>query len=183
MDNSSGGGTPTQPSSDSRTSEPQFTVPVPMYTHPTQELPVTAPAPTGGQWWDEVSVPQPATPVQEGPVIPYAASPLPAEGPSDAESLRNLALVLLGVAMGFWVFVGIRMVSVVVEAGASDRLLIDSIDRTSAETVTAALIAVLAFGSAIASRLVSGRGAPNPLVWASGAVALGTVVAAIWRLT
>jgi threonine dehydrogenase-like Zn-dependent dehydrogenase len=112
----------------------------------------------------------------------YAASPLPAEGPSDAESLRNLALVLLGIAVGFWVFVAIRMMAEIVEVGASSRLLIETIDRTAVETVAAALISVLAVASAVASRMAAGRGASTGLVWGAGALATGTVVAAIWRL-
>ncbi len=182
MDNSSGGGIPTQPSSDPRAAEPQFTVPIPASTHPTQALPISAPPPTGESWRGDIPVPQAAPGVGSAPTTPYAASPLPAEGPSDAESLRNLALVLLGVAVGFWVFVGIRMISVIVEAGASNRLLIETIDQTSVETVAAALISVLALVSAIASRVVAGRGASNPLVWSAGAIAAVTVITAIWRL-
>lgn len=182
MDNSSGGGIPTQPSSDSRATEPQFTVPVPAYTNPTQTLPVTAPPPTGEPWRGDIPVPQASPAVESAPSMPYAGRALPAEGPSDAESLRNLALVLLGVSLGFWVFVVIRMISLIVEAGASDRLLIETIDQTSVETLAAALLAVLALASAVASRVVAGRGASNPLVWSTGAVAAGTVVTAIWRL-
>jgi threonine dehydrogenase-like Zn-dependent dehydrogenase len=112
----------------------------------------------------------------------YAASPLPAVRPSDAESLRNLALVLLGVAVGFWVFVGIRMTARIVEVGTSSRLLIETIDQSAVETVAAALFSVLAVGSAVASRMASGRGASAGLVWGTGALAAATVVAAIWRL-
>jgi hypothetical protein len=112
----------------------------------------------------------------------YAASPLPAETPSDAESLRNLALVLLGITVGFWVFVGIRILAKVVEAGPSSRLLIDTIDQTAVETVAAALISVLAAASAVASRIAAGRGASAGLVWGTGALAAGTVMVTIWRL-
>lgn len=162
--------------------EPQFTVPVPTQSTSTQPLPVNAPPPTGAPWHGEIPAPAPAHPVELSHTMAYAASPLPAEGPSDAESLRNLALVLLGIAVGFWVFVAIRMMAEIVEVGASSRLLIETIDRTAVETVAAALISVLAVASAVASRMAAGRGASTGLVWGAGALATGTVVAAIWRL-
>ena len=185
MDNSSPG-TPARPrstaASDPGAPEAQFTVPVPTYSTPTQSLPLQAPPPTGARWHPEIPAPQPAHPVEASTTIAYAASPLPAEGPSDAESLRNLAHVVLGIALGFWVLVGIRMLARIVELGPSSRLLIETIDQTAVETVAAALISVLAVVSAVASRVAAGRGASAGLVWGTAALAAGTVVAAIWRL-
>jgi hypothetical protein len=91
-------------------------------------------------------------------------------------------LVLLGITVGFWVLVGIRMLARIVEVGPSSRLLIETIDQTAVETVAAALISVLAVASAVASRVAAGRGASAGLVWGTAALAAGTVVAAIWRL-
>lgn len=192
MDNSSGGGTPARPRptavSDPAAPEAQFTVPVPTYSTPTQSRPLQSrplqsPPPTGTPWHPAVPAPQPAHPVESSTTIAYAASPPPAEGPSDAESLRNLAHVLLGIALGFWVLVGIRMLARLVELGPSSRLLIETIDQTAVETVAAALISVLAVASAVASRVAAGRGASAGLVWGAAALAACTVVAAIWRLT
>lgn len=186
MDNSSGGGTPTQPPAPAApppgAPHPQFTVPVPTYSTPTQSLPMTGPSPTEGPHGAQVPVPEPAERAGQASTMAYAASPLPAEGPSDAESLRNLALVLFGVAAGFWVFVVIRMMARIVEVGGSSRLLIETIDQTSVETVTAALISVFALASALVSRVVAGRGASIPFVWTAGVLALVTVAATVWRL-
>lgn len=186
MDNSSGGGTPTQPSAPvgppPGAAQPQFTVPVPTYSSPTQPLPVAGPAAADGPNGAQVPVPEPAERAAQASTMAYAASPLPAEGPSDAESLRNLALVLFGVAVGFWVFVVIRLMARIVEVGGSPRLLIETIDQTSVETVTAALISIFALASAVVSRAVAGRGASIPFIWTTGVLAVATVAATVWRL-
>ncbi len=96
--------------------------------------------------------------------------------------MRNLALVLFGVAVGFWVFVVIRMLARIVEVGGSPRLLIETIDQTSVETVAAALISIFALASAMVSRAVAGRGASIPFIWTTGVLAVATVAATVWRL-
>jgi hypothetical protein len=116
------------------------------------------------------------------PDDPYAANALAGQGPSDAESLRNLTLVLLGVVAGFWLMVAIRILAYLVERGPTERLLIETIDTTSAETVIAALVAVLAAASALASRVVSGLRVGGLLVWSTTAVAVATIATAVWRL-
>jgi hypothetical protein len=116
------------------------------------------------------------------PDDPYAANALARQTPSDSESLRNLTLVLLGVVVGFWLMVGIRILTYLVETGPTARLLIETIDTTSAETVIAALVAVLAVASALASRIVSGLRGGGLLVWSTAALALATLTTAIWRL-
>jgi hypothetical protein len=116
------------------------------------------------------------------PDDPYAASALAGQAPSDAESLRNLALVLLGVVVGYWLMVAIRILAHLLEVGPTDRLLIETIDATSAETVIAALVAVLALASALASRIVSGLRVGGPLVWGTAALGAVTIATAVWRL-
>ncbi|HEU5144677.1 MAG TPA: hypothetical protein VFT81_05825 [Dermatophilaceae bacterium] len=159
------------PADESEPIEPQFTVPVPAYSTPTQSIPVPPPPPPPGQWMAELE-----------PDDPYAANALARQGPSDAESLRNLTLVLLGVVMGFWLMVGIRILAHLVESGPTDRLLIETIDTTSAETVIAALVAILAVASALASRIVSGLRAGGPLLWSTVALTVATLATAVWRL-
>ena len=184
MDNSSGGGTPTPPSSSppepasppvpvaaSEPIEPQFTVPVPAYSTPTQSIPVTPPPASSGPW-----------PAILEPDDPYAANALAGQGPSDAESLRNLTLVLLGVVVGFWLMVAIRILAYLVDSGPTERLLIETIDTTSAETVIAALVAVLAAAGALSSRIVSGLRVGGLLVWSTAALAVATIATAVWRL-
>lgn len=183
MDKSSGGGSPpSPPSPGSDPAEQLFTVPVPTYSTPTQSIPLTTSPPPGTGPWATGS--PSLAPAGNGTVYasPYAVSSLPAQGPSDAESLRTLSLVLLGVVIGFWVLVGIRILSHVVDVGASDRLLIETIDRTSVETVAAAIISVLAVGAAAASQRLATRRLSTPLVWGTGALAVVTVATAIWRV-
>lgn len=88
----------------------------------------------------------------------------------------------MGVAIGFWVFVGIRMLNHLVEVGVTSRLLIETIDRTFVETIAAALVAVLAAAAAIASRTLAHGTRNTPLVWAASALALATLVTAVWRV-
>jgi hypothetical protein len=91
-------------------------------------------------------------------------------------------LVLLGIVIGFWVFVGIRILTHLVDVGVSDRLLIETIDQTSVETVAAAIIAVLTVAAAGASQALAGRRLTTPLVWGTGVLAVITIVTAVWRV-
>lgn len=184
MENSSGGGSPASqplpPTAGSEREEQQFTVPVPTYSTPTQSIPLPTPQPGTGPW--SAGPTASAPPFTETPAEPYAVSSLPAQGPSDAESLRTLSLVLLGIVIGFWVFVGIRILNHLVDVGVSDRLLIETIDQTSVETVAAAIIAVLTVAAAGASQALAGRRLTTPLVWGTGVLAVITIVTAVWRV-
>lgn len=204
MDNSSGGGTPAPPPSSASgatpdvhseapaeppsapvesTEEPQFTVPVPTYSPPTQALPLTAAPPPVPAPWTAASVYPPPTGAPLGQAAtPYAAYSLARQAPSDADSLRNLGLVLLGVVIGFWLFVLIRITAYVVEVGATDRILIETIDAVSGETVTAALVSILAVASITASRISDKRRPGGPLLWSTAALAVITITTAVWRL-
>lgn len=184
MDNSSGGGSPASPplpsAAGSEHDEQQFTVPIPTYSTPTQSIPLPIPRFGIGPW--SAGSTAPAQPSTETPAAPYAVSSLPAQGPSDAESLRTMSLVLLGVVIGFWVFVGIRILTHLVDVGASDRLLIETIDQSSVETVAAAIIAVLTVAAAGASQVLAGRRLNTPLVWGTGVLAIITIITAVWRV-
>lgn len=189
MDNPSGGGTPTQPPSpqvdapEAASDERQFTVPVPRYSAPTQALPtMPPPPPPPGPWAAApVSPPHAAAPMGATPT-PYAAAPLAPQAPSDADSLRNLGLVLLGVVIGFWLFVLIRLAAYAMEVGTTDRMLIETIDMVSVETVAAALVSILAVASIIGSQVMDRRRRSGPLLWSAIVLAVVTLATAVWRL-
>lgn len=211
MDNSSGGGIPTQPPSrppegpaetegeaaegQSEGAAPppavgaaerpaqleQFTVPVPVSSAPTQALPVAEP-PSPQTQWPSASAYPPPTGAPAAPVYPYAVESVARQAPSDADSLRNLGLVLLGVVIGFWLFVVIRIVAYLMEVGPTDRILISTIDAVSVETIGAALVSVLAVASFAASRVAGRRRLGGPLLWSSAILAAITVTAAVWRV-
>ena len=209
MDNSSGGGIPAQPPSppeetpeiegdaardrseassaqpaDDASERPteleQFTVPVPAYSAPTQALPVAAP-PSQTPWGAASAYPPPGgAPLV--PANPYAVESVARQAPSDADSLRNLGLVLLGVVIGFWLFVVIRIVAYLLDVGPTARLLIDTIDAVSVETIGAALVSVLAVASVVASRAADRRRLGGPLLWSTAIFAIITITAAVWRV-
>lgn len=188
MDNPSGGGIPTQPPSsqmnrpDVASDEPEFTVPVPT-SAPTQALPAMPPPPPPPGPWTGAPAAPPHAPASVGmPPTPYAAAPLAPQGPSDADSLRNLGLVLLGVVIGFWLFVLIRLAAYAMEVGTTDRMLIETIDMVSVETVAAALVSILAVASIIGSQLMDRRRRSGPLLWSAILLAVVTLATTVWRL-
>ena len=149
--------------------------------------PAGGPRPTPGYApWStpapSVAAPAPAAPVAAVTAGPGQASPSAREEPSDAVSLWNLGLVLLGLTVGYWFFAGIRFLSYLVEVGVTDRIVDETIDMVSVETVAAAVVSVLAAVCLGLSRQKRDRpGGGGAFVWSIGLAVL-TVLTAVWRL-
>ena len=163
----------------------QFTVPVPASI--TRALPVTPPEAAGRQW----SAPTPTTeagPPGPPPVPPnpYAGEPVwPRSTGAGAAEVVDPLLGQIGVALfwmtvGWWALVLIRVVGYLTRFGASDTILIRSIDRGPEETIIAVVLSVFA---ALLLLFGRGRAERSPLGWAAAGLAVVTIGAAVWRLT
>lgn len=179
----------------------QFTVPVPHVPRgpaptqaipvfePTRELPVAAPA-------APPAAPAPAASARPGvssmatappvPPNPYAAQPVwPTTAPSTAADetvdplLGQIGTALFWVVVGWWLFFVIRLLGYLVRVGATDTMVIRTIDIGAEQTVTAAVLSLLA---ALLLLLGRGRGGRSPLGWASLVLAVATVGIAVWRV-
>ncbi|MGO4597198.1 hypothetical protein [Terrabacter sp. 2RAF25] len=166
----------------------QFVVPL-----PTQALPVAEPT-------RELPLASPVTP--EPPVPPVAPSlyavqpgwwPTPGAAPPTTSTgataggaaravdplVGQVGLALFWVTVGWWLFFVVRLLGRIARLGFGDTLVIRAIDTGPEETVVAAVLSVLA---AMLLLLGRGRSGRSPLGWAAVALAVVTVVIAIWRL-
>lgn len=140
----------------------------------TQVLPAQPPPPIG-------------TSAAEAPPIPYAAEPAHTSSPPAAAAgssgvLRTLGLVLLGVTLGWWLLFGVRLIWWIVQIGATDTMVIRTIDVVPEETIVAAIVSVLAAGTLILAwaRDTARRGAVIAAL--ASVLAIATIVITIWRL-
>lgn len=119
--------------------------------------------------------------------MPYAAVPAPASASPAAaagsgDGLRTLGLVLLGMTLGWWLFFAVRMLWWLVQVGASDTIVIRTIDVVPEETVVAAIVSVLAAGTLLLARARSAARRGTVIAGLAGALAVATIAITIWRL-
>jgi hypothetical protein len=182
MDTGSGS-VPTPPTPADPAADVQFTVPVPHWddTPPASSVsspPVSQPNPY-------VPPPPPANTVPIPTTSPYAAqpgwAPPPARDVAEVDPLlTTIGVALFWITVGWWLFVVVRVLGLLARYGASDRILIETIDRFPEETVIAAVISVLA---ALVLMFGRGRSGRDVLGWSAVVLAAITVGVAVWRVT
>jgi hypothetical protein len=135
--------------------------------------------------------PVPHNPYAGQPIWPPGASPVrdspadqpgagPAAGPDDVDPLlAQIGVALFWIAVGWWVFFGVRLIGWFTRYGVTDTMVIHTIDLGAEETVLAAVLSVLA---ALLLLFGRGRNGRTPLGYASAALAAATVLVAVWRL-
>jgi hypothetical protein len=145
---------------------------------------------TTAVWDEQFTVPVPAGPAAPpAPPNPYAGRPAwpadparPAARTADPTAdplLEQLGVALFWIAVGWWVFVLLRVLGEFTRHGMTDTILIRTIDDGPEETVVAAVLSVLAAALLLLGR---GRGGRTPLGWSSLGLAVATVSVAVWRL-
>lgn len=187
---------PSGPAPASGSPDEQFVVPL-----PTQALPVAEPTralPTAGS--APVVPPAPTSAPTSAP-SPYAAQPSPyAAQPSwwpppagavapEAGSagsdrpvdplIGQVGSALFWITVGWWLFFVVRLMGRIARVGFDDTLVIRTIDAGPEETVSAAVLSVLA---ALLLLLGRGRTGRTPLGWAALGLAVLTVAVTVWRL-
>lgn len=182
MDNGSGN-VPTPSTPAGPDADVQFTVPVPRPGDSQPEPPVPSPPVPQSNPYVPSSPPMSTVPIPT--TSPYAAepgwAPTPAPGVTEVDPLlTTIGVALFWITVGWWLFVVVRVLGLLARYGASDRMLIETIDRFPEETVIAAVVSVLA---ALVLMFGRGRSGRDVLGWSAVVLAAVTVGVAVWRVT
>jgi hypothetical protein len=106
-----------------------------------------------------------------------AAAPVGGTVPQVANSAAaRFGAALFWIAIGFWLFVGVRMISYVINVGADRTILYRTLAMVKEETVVASAVAAIAAIVLLATP--KGR---RGLGWVALVLAAATVAVTVWR--